>query len=52
VWQAAGDPRAAEVMAHAHALLQAELARIEDADARRMYVENIPYRREIIAASA
>jgi tetratricopeptide (TPR) repeat protein len=49
VWQAAGDPRAVDVLARAHAILMAQADRLEDAEARRMYVENIPSQREIIA---
>lgn len=52
VLQANNDPRAADVLARAYAILQTETARLGDAEARQMYVENIPYRREIVAAYA
>ena len=49
VWQAAGDPRAADVLARAHALLMAQADRLPAPD-RERYLSNIPYHRAIITA--
>ncbi|HSQ71362.1 MAG TPA: tetratricopeptide repeat protein, partial [Rubrivivax sp.] len=52
-WQvlhAAGDPRTAEVLAAAHAELQAQAARITDPQARRCFLQQVPHHREIVAA--
>jgi tetratricopeptide (TPR) repeat protein len=46
----AGDPRAGEVLASAHADLQARAAAISDATLRQSFLNNIPEHREIIAA--
>jgi hypothetical protein len=54
-WQvlhAAADPRAAAVLAAAHAELQAQAARITDAQARRGFLQQVPHHREIVAAWA
>lgn len=48
VLQAAQDPRAREVLATAHHLLQERAANIEDSRLRRSYLENIPTHREIV----
>ena len=52
-WQvlhAAGDPRAADVLAAAHAELQAQAVRITDPQARRGFLQHVPHHREIVAA--
>jgi len=46
--RAAGDPRAAEVLAHAQALLQERAARIGDAALRRSFLENVAEHRAIL----
>jgi hypothetical protein len=48
----AGDPRAAEVLATAHAKLQGRAATITDAALRESFLVNIPEHREIVAAWA
>lgn len=48
VLQAAQDPRAREVLATAHHLLQERAANIEDARLRDSYLENIPAHRQIV----
>ena len=48
----AGDPRAAEVLASAHADLQAVAATITDLTLRQSYLDNIPEHREIEVAWA
>ena len=48
----AGDPRAAEWLARAHAALQARAATIADAELRQGFICNIPVHREIAAAWA
>ena len=48
VLQASGDPRAGEVLANAHTMLQERAARIDDEELRRSYLENVPYHREIM----
>ena len=48
VLQAAGDPRAGDVLGFAYRALQEQAARIPTDDARRMYLENIPWHREIV----
>ena len=45
---AAGDARAAAVLARAHDDLQTAAARLDD-DARRAYLENVPWNRAIVA---
>ncbi len=52
VLRRAGDPRAADVLASAHAVLQAKAATIGDAARRRSFLNDIPEHREIIAAWA
>jgi predicted ATPase/class 3 adenylate cyclase len=52
VLRAAGDPRAAEVLASAHAELQKQAERISDPAARRSFLQNVPHNREIMAAWA
>jgi hypothetical protein len=52
VLQANGDPRASDVLAAAHARLQARAAAIPDAEARRMFLHNVPWHRELVAAWA
>jgi hypothetical protein len=44
---AAGDPRAAEVLASAQALLTARADRIEDRELRRAFLEDVAVHREI-----
>jgi hypothetical protein len=46
----AGDPRAGEWLARAHAALQLQAATIADADLRERFLCNIPVHREIVAA--
>jgi UDP-N-acetyl-D-mannosaminuronic acid transferase (WecB/TagA/CpsF family) len=46
----AGDPRAAEVLAAANAELQAHATAITDATLRHGFLNDIPERREIVAA--
>ncbi|HEB65838.1 MAG TPA: tetratricopeptide repeat protein, partial [Chloroflexi bacterium] len=48
VLRAAGDPRAGEVLAAAHALLQERAAAIQDASLRRSYLENVAANREVV----
>ena len=48
----AGDLRAAELLTRAHAALQAQGATIPDAALRQGFLQNIPYHREIVAASS
>jgi hypothetical protein len=50
VLSAAGDPRAAEVLANAHAELLKQADRISDPQARRSFLQNVPHNREIVAA--
>jgi predicted ATPase len=50
VLTAAGDPRAAEVLANAHAELLKQADRISDARARRSFLQNVPHNREIVLA--
>ncbi|TDP63173.1 adenylate/guanylate cyclase domain-containing protein [Roseateles toxinivorans] len=47
---AAGDVRALEVLAAAHAELQAQAARISDARVRQGFLSNVPHNREIVRA--
>ncbi len=49
VLQSSGDPRAGEVLARAHCLLQDLAARISDESLRRSFLENLPWHREIVA---
>ena len=46
----AGDPRAAAVLASAHAELQARAASITDANLRESFLANIPEHRDVVAA--
>ena len=50
VWAAAGDPRAAEPLEKAYAIMQAQAAKIEDEAARQRFLENIPSHRQISTA--
>ena len=50
VLTAAGDPRAAEVLANAHAELLKRADRISDPRARRSFLQNVPHNREIVLA--
>jgi predicted ATPase/class 3 adenylate cyclase len=52
VLQAASDPRALAMLETAYTLLQERAARISDAAARRSFLENVLYHREIAAAWA
>jgi predicted ATPase/DNA-binding CsgD family transcriptional regulator len=47
---AAQDGRAAGLLRRGVALLQERAARIVDEDARRMYLENVPYQRQLLEA--
>jgi tetratricopeptide (TPR) repeat protein len=47
---ALGDARAAQVLAGAHAELQAQAARITDVPARQSFLQAVPHHREIVAA--
>jgi DNA-binding SARP family transcriptional activator/predicted ATPase/Tfp pilus assembly protein PilF len=48
VLAANGDPRAPEILAAAHRLLQAQAAKIGDDELRRSYLENVITHREIV----
>jgi tetratricopeptide (TPR) repeat protein len=52
VLYAAGDPRAERVLTTAHTLLQERAAKLPDESTRRMFLQNVPYHREIVAAWA
>lgn len=43
-----GDPRAANILEHGYAQLQHNASRILDEPCRRSYLDNVPWRREII----
>jgi len=45
-----GDPRASEMLAKGHALLQERAACISDDALRRSFLEKVPYQRELVAA--
>jgi len=49
---AVGDPRATDVLARAHAELQAQAARIGNEAARRGFLHHVPHHRRILAAWA
>lgn len=49
VLRANGDPRAGEVLAVAHSLLQEWSDQIEEGELRRSFLENVPANREIAA---
>lgn len=49
--QTAEDPRAGEVLQTARALLEERAARITEADARRSYLDHVPWHREALAAT-
>lgn len=49
VLAAASDPRAPEILAAAHQELQSRAARIQDAGARRLFLQNIPAHRALMA---
>ncbi len=50
VLQAAQDPRASEILEIAYEQLQQQAGKISDRDIRRMFLENVPWHRDIIAA--
>ncbi len=50
VLAAAGDPRADAVLTQAHVDLMKQADRIDDAQARRGFLNNVPHNREIVAA--
>jgi len=50
VLDAAGDPRAATILAAAHTRLQSRAAAITDEQLRRMFLEQVPWHRELVAA--
>ena len=52
VLQRAGDPRADEVLAAAHADLMSQAERISDAALRHSFLHRVPHHIEIVAASA
>jgi len=52
VLEANGDPRAGDVLAAAHTRLQSGAAAISDAEARQMFLENVPWHRELVTAWA
>jgi adenylate cyclase len=52
VLAAAHDPRATAVLETAHATLQARMAKLPDEATRRMFLQNVPWHREIVAAWA
>ncbi len=52
VLRASQDPRAPEILATAHSLLQERAARIDDQDLRRSFLENVPSHRELVYAFA
>jgi hypothetical protein len=52
VLRAGGDPRAAEILATAHRLLQEQAARLPDEAMRRSFLENVAENREIVAEFA
>lgn len=43
------DPRAWEILKEAHTLLQEQARRIPDAEARRLFLENVPWHAEIVS---
>jgi hypothetical protein len=52
VLRAIGDPRAPAVLEAAHSRLQARAATILDDPTRRMFLERVPWNRELVAAWA
>lgn len=52
VLRACQDPRAPEILAAAHTLLQERAARIGDQDLRRSFLGSVPAHREIMLAHA
>jgi len=52
ILQASGDPRAGDILAEAHALLQERAAKISDEEERRVYLEDVVAHREIVTAYA
>jgi hypothetical protein len=50
VLRAAGDPRAERVLTTAYALLQERAAKLPNEPTRLMFLQNVPYHREIVAA--
>jgi len=49
VLRAAADPRAPKILHVAYTMIQERAAKIENADLRQAYLEDVPYHREIIA---
>ena len=49
VLMAIHDPRAADIVEEAYTLLQEWVAASPDAATRRMFVDNVPYHRELVA---
>jgi hypothetical protein len=43
-----GDPRSTSVLETAIQLLEAQVSKINDEQSRRMYIENVPWRRELM----
>ena len=41
------DPRSIRILENAHSLLQEQVARLKDETYKRMYVENVPWRRDV-----
>jgi hypothetical protein len=50
VLHAADDARAAAVLEAAYCRLQERAGKIADAETRRMFLENVPFHRELLAA--
>jgi hypothetical protein len=50
VLEAAEDERAVEILKEAYDYLQKRAARISNEDDRRLYLESVPWHREIVAA--
>jgi len=49
VLQQQGEVRAGELLETAYRMLQEQAAKIADQEARRMFLENVPWHREIVA---
>lgn len=47
--KAVDDPRAGEILSEAHTMLQEQAERIPDVEARRRFLENVPWHAEIIS---
>jgi hypothetical protein len=52
VLAAAHDPRATGVLQMAHTAFQERMSKLPDESARRMFLQNVPWHREIVAAWA